>query len=577
MKDFADKIAVVTGGASGVGRALGARLARAGMKVVLADVEALALERTAGELARETGADVSGVVCDVTRFEAVEALARAVVAKHGRVHVLCNNAGVGAQEDAPLWELPLSDWRWTFAVNVWGVIHGIKAFLPGMLAHGEEGHVMNTSSGNGGLVLVAGTPVYSASKAAVSAITETLHLQLVQRKAKLHAHVLYPGPHIVDLEHLRRAPQPAGRVHARGAAAGAADHARHDPLAREAGRRRAPDHHARAGGRGCLPGPARRRLLHPARNSRERGAPARALRQRAPAPEPGSAAVLKPGVLAPLCGHDPARLREDGYRLRCGDCGSFFDRDAALREFHYDASYPVERDHFDPEVGAMKVRSLERWLGAANLDPTERVVCEVGFGGGHCLRWLAERAALAFGIEAVEANLEHARGLGLANLVRFADCREPLSRPVELWLFLDSFEHLPDPARFLRWLVASSAPGARVLVVAPEAGSPSERWLGPLWPHRLPDHRFHWSRDGLAGLYRAHGFRTLAEFQPTKTVSGAMLVNHLTMTLPLLRPLAGAARSLRRLRLNFNVGEMGLVLEREATGAATIPTPVHPS
>ncbi len=189
---------MVTGGASGVGRALGARFARAGMKVVLADVEAPALEKTAAELARASGADVSGVVCDVTRPEAVEALARAAVVKHGKVHVLCNNAGVGAQEDAPLWELPLSDWRWTFAVNVWGVIHGIRAFLPGMLAHGEEGHVVNTSSGNGGLVLVAGTPIYSASKAAVSSITETLHLQLVQQKAKLHAHVLYPGPHIVS-------------------------------------------------------------------------------------------------------------------------------------------------------------------------------------------------------------------------------------------------------------------------------------------------------------------------------------------------------------------------------------------
>jgi NAD(P)-dependent dehydrogenase (short-subunit alcohol dehydrogenase family) len=198
MKDFAGKVAVVTGGASGIGRALGARLARARMKVVLADVEAAALGRSAEQVARATGADVSGVVCDVTRYESVEALAGQVVAKHGRVHVLCNNAGVGAQEDAPLWELPLSDWRWTFAVNVWGVIHGIRAFLPGMLAHGEEGHVVNTSSGNGGLVLVPGTPIYSASKAAVSSITETLHLQLAKQDAKLHAHVLYPGPHIVS-------------------------------------------------------------------------------------------------------------------------------------------------------------------------------------------------------------------------------------------------------------------------------------------------------------------------------------------------------------------------------------------
>jgi NAD(P)-dependent dehydrogenase (short-subunit alcohol dehydrogenase family) len=198
MKDFAGKIAVVTGGASGIGRALGTRLARAGMKVVLADVEAAALAKSTDEVARATGADVAGIVCDVTRFESVEALASQVAARHGRVHVLCNNAGVGAQEDAPLWELPLSDWRWTFAVNVWGVIHGIKAFVPGMLAHGEEGHVVNTSSGNGGLVLVPGTPIYSASKAAVSSITETLHLQLVKQKARLHAHVLYPGPHIVS-------------------------------------------------------------------------------------------------------------------------------------------------------------------------------------------------------------------------------------------------------------------------------------------------------------------------------------------------------------------------------------------
>lgn len=289
-----------------------------------------------------------------------------------------------------------------------------------------------------------------------------------------------------------------------------------------------------------------------------------------------------PPELDPLCGHGSGALRRDGYRLRCTTCGSFFDRSSLAQDFVYDASYPTDRGHFDPEVGAMKVRSLERWLRVAELDPTGLVVCEVGFGGGHCLRWLADRAAQTLGIEAVEANLEHARSLGLADVMRFAACREPLARPVELWLFLDSFEHVPEPDRFLRWLTASSAPGARVLVVAPEAGSPSERSLGPLWPHRLPDHRFHWSRKGLEALYRAHGFRTVAQFRPTKTVSGAMLLNHLSMTFPLVRPLAGAARWLRGLRLDFNVGEMGLVLERGASltrpsGAATIPTLVHPS
>jgi NAD(P)-dependent dehydrogenase (short-subunit alcohol dehydrogenase family) len=196
VKEFAGRVAVVTGGASGIGRAIGARLAREGMRVVLSDVEESALDATVAELAAG-GADVAGVVCDVTSFESVRALERRAVELHGRVHVLCNNAGVGAQEDAPIWELPLSDWGWTFAVSVWGVIHGVKAFLPGMLAHGEPGHVVNTSSGNGGLVLVPGTPIYSASKAAVSAMTETLHLQLVQRGAAIRASVLYPGPHIV--------------------------------------------------------------------------------------------------------------------------------------------------------------------------------------------------------------------------------------------------------------------------------------------------------------------------------------------------------------------------------------------
>jgi hypothetical protein len=267
---------------------------------------------------------------------------------------------------------------------------------------------------------------------------------------------------------------------------------------------------------------------------------------------------------SPPCGHGAAGLRAEGYRLRCVECGSFFDRDALLREFHYDAAYPAERGHFDPAVGALKVRSLEHWLRASGLDPSGRVVCEVGFGGGQCLRFLAERAACAFGIEAVEANLAHARELGLANVLAFEQCHAPLPRPVELWLFLDSFEHLPDPERFLTWLAGCSAPRADVLVVAPEAGSRSERWLGTLWPHRLPDHRFHWSRRGLEERFATHGFRTVARFRPTKSVSAAMVAAHLAHRFPALRPLARVARPLAGLRVAFNLGEMGLVLRRDA-------------
>ncbi len=194
MRELRGKHAVVTGGASGIGRSIVARLARAGMRVVVADVEAEALARAVAAL-RADGAEATGVPVDVTRFESVQELERRAVAAYGPVHLLCNNAGVGAQEDVPLWELPLSDWRWTFDVNVWGVIHGCKAFLPGMLAHGEDAHVVNTSSGNGGLIVLPFTPIYSTSKAAVSALTEVLLHQLAPTKVRVS--VLYPGPNVV--------------------------------------------------------------------------------------------------------------------------------------------------------------------------------------------------------------------------------------------------------------------------------------------------------------------------------------------------------------------------------------------
>lgn len=196
MKDFAGRVAVVTGGASGIGRAICERLAREGARIVVADIEQPALDAAVGAL-EAGGAEVLGVRSDVTSFESVQALERSAVQAFGRVHLLCNNAGVGAHEDVPVWELPLNDWRWTLAVNLWGVIHGIKAFVPGMLAHGEAGHVVNTSSGNGGLSLLPSTPIYATSKSAVSTLTEALHLQLLQQGARIRASVLYPGPHLV--------------------------------------------------------------------------------------------------------------------------------------------------------------------------------------------------------------------------------------------------------------------------------------------------------------------------------------------------------------------------------------------
>jgi NAD(P)-dependent dehydrogenase (short-subunit alcohol dehydrogenase family) len=197
VREFQGRVAVVTGGASGVGRALGARFAREGMRVVLADVEAGALERTVAEL-RAGGLTVEGVVTDVSRRESVEALADAVYARHGAAHLVFNNAGIGTDETRTrLWESDDNDWRWAFRVNVWGVLHGIRAFVPRMLAGGEEGHVVNTSSGNGGLYPLPFTPIYSTTKAAVTTISEVLYQQLRMAGAKVKAAVLFPGPHLV--------------------------------------------------------------------------------------------------------------------------------------------------------------------------------------------------------------------------------------------------------------------------------------------------------------------------------------------------------------------------------------------
>ncbi len=205
MRDFAGKVAVVTGGASGIGRALGTVFGREHMHVVLADVEQGALDRTVAEL-RVDGLDVSGVVTDVAREESVRALADAVYAMHGAVHVLCNNAGIGVNEiTAPVWESAPNDWQWAFRVNVWGVIHGIRVFVPRMLAGGEHGHVVNTSSGNGGLYPIPTTPIYATSKAAVTTLTEVLHHQLRMLGAKIHAAVLFPGPNIVNTDIFRAA------------------------------------------------------------------------------------------------------------------------------------------------------------------------------------------------------------------------------------------------------------------------------------------------------------------------------------------------------------------------------------
>jgi len=188
MKQFRGRVAVVTGGASGIGKALARAFLGEGMKVVIADVEAPALEKAAQEL----GGPVLGVVTDVSKPESVQALADRVYAELGACHVLCNNAGVGVP-NLDVWETEPSDFQWVYGVNVFGVAHGIQAFVPRMLASGEEGFVMNTSSGDGGISPLAQQVVYASSKAAVSILTECLAAQLVGRGTKLRAAIFYPA------------------------------------------------------------------------------------------------------------------------------------------------------------------------------------------------------------------------------------------------------------------------------------------------------------------------------------------------------------------------------------------------
>jgi len=182
MKEFRNKVAVVTGAASGMGKAMAERFAAEGMNVVLADVEQESLATAEREF-RARGSAVLAVRTDVSKAADVDRLAARTVEAFGTVHVLCNNAGVGTGGLA--WIQRIADWEWTLGVNLWGVIHGIRTFLPIMLAHGEEGHVVCTASVAGLLSGPFGIP-YNVSKYGVVALCEGLYheLALVQSQAQ---------------------------------------------------------------------------------------------------------------------------------------------------------------------------------------------------------------------------------------------------------------------------------------------------------------------------------------------------------------------------------------------------------
>ena len=183
------KVAVITGAASGIGRGLAERFAAEGMSVVIADVEAEPLAKLESDLSAK-GATVLVVKTDVSNPDEVENLAVQTLDTFGAVHILCNNAGVVCSR--PIWEHSLADWEWVLGVNLWGVIHGIRAFVPRMLEQGNKCHIVNTASILG-LVGGAGEGIYKVSKHGVVVLSETLADELAQKEANIQVHVLCPG------------------------------------------------------------------------------------------------------------------------------------------------------------------------------------------------------------------------------------------------------------------------------------------------------------------------------------------------------------------------------------------------
>lgn len=190
METFEGKVAVITGGASGLGLAMAQRFADAGMNIVIGDIEAEPLAMAEAAIAAK-GVKVLAQRTDVARADEVEALAESAYRRFGAVHVLCNNAGVGGSA-GNMWELSPEDWRWVIDVDLWSVIHGVRSFVPRMIASGEQGHVVNTASVAGLVSGAVGGP-YTVAKFGVVALSEQLYFELGRAGHEIGVSVLCPG------------------------------------------------------------------------------------------------------------------------------------------------------------------------------------------------------------------------------------------------------------------------------------------------------------------------------------------------------------------------------------------------
>lgn len=271
-------------------------------------------------------------------------------------------------------------------------------------------------------------------------------------------------------------------------------------------------------------------------------------------------------VPPPLCGHNRPLRFTRSYRASCPECGSFWDRDFISADITYDHSYPERRSHFDPVIGALKVRTLQHWIDKLGIRTTNSVVCEVGFGGGFCLSYLRDVSRNVFGVEAIPENIEHAVKLGIKTDSLYHAGALPAALPenVDLWVFQDSFEHLDEPMQFLRWVGKNSSAESKIIIVAPNGGSLSEKFLGKWWLHKVSDHRFHWSKKGLVEFFSRNGFVVVDSFFPGKYISFKMVVAHMVVKV------GGGKRMepwfssvpLCNHEVLFNIGEMGLLFRK---------------
>ena len=201
MQDFRDKLAVITGGASGVGRSIALALGAERARILIADVDDAALTAVQNDI-KSRGIDGHVQRCDVTQPEDLKKLAAKAYDELGGAHLVFANAGIAAGEAGPVWGYADSDWKWCFDVNFWGVVNTINAFMPRLTAQaaadGEEAHIMITGSGNGAFLIYPDQPIYSATKAAVQAVTEALYHQMLAAKSTVKVHALFPGPNIVN-------------------------------------------------------------------------------------------------------------------------------------------------------------------------------------------------------------------------------------------------------------------------------------------------------------------------------------------------------------------------------------------